>query len=165
MPIPTSHCWPDDKDYLDGADELHVPPSTALKAYWDADLIDEYGVKPGTIIAVTDPFVVRFRVELVGDLWHCMCGNWCFDLHFTAIGSGPNFDLSDKLPPGTFDKNGWEGCKERCIEVKYTVAPGTVPAEHCGRLYEVGATFAPHCCDRERPILVGFEALEEREFF
>lgn len=165
MPIPTSQCWPNDQDYLDGATELHVPSSAVLKAYWDADLIDQYGVDPGTIIAVTDPFVVRFRVELVGDLWRCLRGDWCFDMLFGAIGDGPSFNLSDKLPAGTLDKKGWEGCQEVCIEVKYTVAPGTIPAEHCGTLYEVGATFALRCCNRDRPILVGFEALEERQFF
>jgi hypothetical protein len=164
LPYP-SKCWPDDKDYLDGASELRVPPSTALKAYWDADIRDTYGVNPGTIIAVTDPFVVRFRVELIGDLWHCIRGDWCFELGFTAIGDGPDFDLSDKLPAGVLHRKDWDGCESRCIEVCYTVPPGTIPAESCGTLYEVGARFSLHCCKRERPILVGYEALEEREFY
>jgi hypothetical protein len=162
-----SQCWPDDPDYLDGVVELSVPPSTALEAYWDADIVDQNGVDPGTIIKVTDPFLVRFRVELRGDLWHCIHGDWCFDLKFTTIGEGPNFDLSKKLDPGVLDKTGWNGCKaeDRCIEVKYTVPAGTVPGDLCGSLYEVGATFALRCCEDERPILVGFEAIEEREFY
>lgn len=165
MAIIRSECWPDDKDYLDGATELHVPPSTALKAYWDADVLDVNGVPPGTIIAVTDAFVVRFRVELVGELWHCICGNWCFELKFTAIGGGTNFDLSTLLPPGSFELTDWEGCKTRCIEVEVTVPAGTVPAERCSTLYEVGATFELRCCDRPRPVLVGYEAKEEIQFF
>lgn len=160
-----SPCWPQDPDYLDGRTELKVPSSKALEAYWDADVNDTNGVPPGTIIDVTDPFVVRFRVELVGDLWHCVCGSWCFELKFSAIGDGPNFDLSSKLPAGVFDVNDWEGCKTRCIEVVYTVPPNTIPAANCGTLYEVGATFALRCCNRPRPILVGYEALEEIEFY
>jgi hypothetical protein len=161
----TSKCWPDDKDYHDGAVELRVPPSTALKAYWHARVEDTFGVPPGTIIAVTDPFVVRFRVELIGDLWHCIHGDWCFNLCFTAIGDGPDFDLSDKLPAGALDLKDWDGCENRCIELVYTVPAGTVAAEHCGTLYEVGAKFCLHCCTRERPILVGFEPLCELQFY
>jgi hypothetical protein len=164
LPYP-SKCWPNDKDFLDGATELRLPSEKVLKAYWDADIIDTHGVKPGTIIAVTDPFVVRFRVELVGDLWHCIHGDWCFDLCFTAIGDGTNFDLSDKLPAGVLDIKGWDGCKDLCVERDYTVPARTIPADHCGTLYEVGAKFSLHCCDRDRPILVGYEALEEREFY
>jgi hypothetical protein len=160
-----SECWPNDPDYLDGVVELRLPASTALEAYWDADIVDQNGVPPGTIISVTDPFLIRFRVELRGALWRCIHGDWCFDLKFTSIGDGPNFDLSDKLPPGVLDLKGWDGCQTQCIEVSYTVSAGTVPADHCGRLYEVGATFALRCCNQDRPILVGYEALEEREFY
>lgn len=163
----TSECWPNDKDYLDGVVELRLPASTALRAYWDADIFDQNGVPPGTIIAVTDAFLVRFRVELRGELWHCIHGDWCFELKFTSIGEGSNFDLSSKLPPGVFEKNGWDGCNpsDRCIDVSVLVPAGTIPAEHCGTLYEVGATFALRCCQRDRPVLVGYEALEELEFY
>jgi len=160
-----SRCWPGDGDFEKGAVELRLPPETSLKAYWHAELLDSYGVPPGTIISVADPFEVRFRVELIGDLWHCIHGDWCFDLGFTAIGDGTNFDLSDKLPPGALDLKDWEGCATLCIEVRYTVPAGTIPAEACGTLYEVGAKFSLHCCKRERPILVGSQALEEREFY
>ena len=160
-----SACWPNDQDYLDGATEIQVPSSTALKAYWDADVLDPYGVPPRTIIAATDPFVVRFRVELVGDLWHCVCGDWCFELLFRPFGPGDGFALSSKLPAGSFDLKDWVGCKTRCIEVEVTVPAGTVPAENCGSLYEVGATFALRCCNRPRPILTGFEDLETIEFY
>lgn len=170
MPNTSPPCWPDDPDYLDGRTEIRVPPARALRAYWDADLLDNHGVRPGTIIAVTDPFQVRFRVELVGDLWRCLSGCWCFELCFTPIGKGAGFDLSDKLPADAFKIRNWRGCETRCIELVYEVPAGSVPAEHCGTLYEVGARFALHCCcddehRHERPILVGYEALEEREFY
>src|SRR5512133_1286689 len=103
-------CWPDDRDYLDGRVELRLPPERGLQASWDADILDVNGVRPGTIIAVTDAFDVRFRVELVGALWQCFCGDWCFDIGFTSIGDGTNFDLANKLPAGVLDKTGWKGC-------------------------------------------------------
>jgi hypothetical protein len=170
MPNTKAPCWPDDKDYLDGRKELRVPSSKLLKAHWDADIIDVEGVKPGTIIAVTDDFVVRFRVELVGELWLCLGGCWCFDLGFTAIGDGEDFNLSRKLPPNVLEIRDWRGCETRCIELCYRVPAETIPADYCGTLYEVGARFSLHCCcngehKHERPILVGYEALEEREFY
>jgi len=170
--IPHSHCWPDDQDYLDGATEIRVPSSAQLRAYWDADILDVNGVPPGTIISVEDGFVVRFRVELHGHLWRCMTGCWCFDIGFTAIGDGPDFNLSDKFAPGTFEIHDWKGCDTRCIEKSVPVPKETIPADACGTLYECGARFALHCCCEpdhqhrgKRPILVGYEALEEREFY
>lgn len=158
-------CWPNDPDYLDGREELRLPPERGTRAYWDADVLDTNGVPPGTIIAVTDAFDVRFRVELIGDLWRCLTGDWCFDLGFTAIGDGTNFDLANKLPAGVLDLKGWKGCDTTCIEVRYTVPAGTIPAEMCGTLYEVGAKFALRCCEGDRPVLVGYEAKEEIEFY
>jgi len=164
VPYP-SKCWPDDRDWLDGKTELQIPPSSALRAYWDADLTDAFGIPPGSIISVQDPFNVRFRVELVGDLWHCICGSWCFDFMFTAIGEGPDFNLSSKLPAGALDKKDWEGCKEMCIDLPYTVPAGTVPADACGTLYDVGAKFALRCCEGDRAIVVGYENHSRIEFY
>jgi hypothetical protein len=36
-----SKCWPNDSDYLDGATELFLPSERYLKAYWDADILDD----------------------------------------------------------------------------------------------------------------------------
>jgi len=170
MPNTSSPCWPEDTDYLDGRTEIHVPSSGALRAFWDADVLDSNGIPPGTIISTADGFTVRFRVELVGDLWRCLAGCWCFELCLTAIGKGDNFNLSEKLPAGVLEVKDWRGCSTRCVELSYSVPAGTIPAENCGTLYEVGARFALHCCcdashPHERPILVGYEALEEIEFY
>lgn len=144
-------CWPDPPGWLDGATEILLPSSKYLKSHWDADIldIDDKNVED-TIIERKDKFKVRFRVQLEGRLWKCICGHWCFDVGFTAIGKGKHFDLSEVLSADDRRKLricDWEGCDTRCIEVCFTVPPGTIPVEHCGVMYEVGAKFELHCCD------------------
>ena len=92
-------CWPDPPGWLDGATEILLPSSKYLRAHWDADIldIDDKNVED-TIIERKDTFHVRFRVQLEGRLWRCICGHWCFDVGFTAVGDGESFNLSDKLP-------------------------------------------------------------------
>jgi len=144
-----SKCWPDDPDYLDGSTEILLPSEKYLKAYWDCDIIDDDKNKQDTIIESSEAFNVLFRVELRGKLWKCICGHWCFDLCFTAIGDGKNFDLSDVLPDNLKEKLRlceWKGCETLCIDVPITVPGGTIPADYCGTLYQVGAKFELRCC-------------------
>ena len=111
-------CWPDDPDYLDGFTELFLPSETYLKAYWDCDIRDDDKDSHDTIIESNVAFGVRFRVELKGRLWKCMCGHWCFDIGFTAIGDGDDFNLSDHLPADLKEKLricDWEGCETRFL--------------------------------------------------
>jgi len=146
---PKSDCWPNDQDYLDGATEIFLPSERYLKAYWDADIIDDDKNPQDTIIESGEAFGVRFRVELKGKLWRCISGHWCFDLGFTAIGDGKDFNLSDVLPADLKSKLklcDWEGCDTLCIEIDITVPGGTIPADYCGTLYQVGAKFELHCC-------------------
>jgi hypothetical protein len=143
-------CWPDDPDWLDGATEIFLPSDKYLKACWDADIldIDDKNVED-TIIESKEDFKVRFRVQLEGRLWKCICGHWCFDVGFTAIGDGPDFDLSDVLPDALKPELricDWQGCQTRCIEVCLTVPGGTIPSDYCGTLYQVGAKFELRCC-------------------
>ena len=85
-------------DWLDGSTEIELS-ARHLRAYWDADILDVDDRDPyDTIIARKDPFLVRFRVYLRGRLWKCICGHFCFDVGFTSIGDGPDFNLSDVLP-------------------------------------------------------------------
>ena len=146
---PKSDCWPNDKDYLDGATEIFLPSEKYLKAYWDADIIDDDKNPQDTIIESNEAFTVRFRVELKGRLWKCICGHWCFDLGFTAIGDGSDFNLSDVLPDALkpdLRLCDWEGCHNTCIDLTITVPAGTIPADYCGTLYQVGAKFELRCC-------------------
>ena len=90
--------WRTQLDWLDGSTEIELS-SRHLRAYWDADIIDvDDKNKHDTIIERKDPFEVRFRVYLKGRLWNCICGHWCFNVGFTAIGNGEDFNLSDVLP-------------------------------------------------------------------
>lgn len=142
-------CWPNDPDYLDGKTEIFLRSEKYLKAYWDADILDDDKNPQDTIIESKEAFQVRFRVELVGRLWKCLGGHWCFDLCFSSIGDGTDFDLSDVLPDNLkpdLRLCDWTGCQTLCIEVIITVPPGTIPAGYCGTLYEVGAKFELRCC-------------------
>jgi hypothetical protein len=88
---------------------------------------------PGTIISVTDPFLIRFRVGLCRELRHRIHGDWYSDLKFMSIGDGPKFDRFDKLPAGVLDVRGWAGCQTRCIDLARRCA-GTTPGERCGAI-------------------------------
>ncbi len=134
-------------DWLDGATEIELS-AKHLRAYWDADILDvDDRNKHDTIIARKDPFLVCFRVYLRGRLWKCICGHWCFDVGFTAIGDGPDFNLSDVLPDKSeLQIKDWKGCDGLYIELCVWVPPDTIPVEHCGTLYQVGAKFELRCC-------------------
>jgi hypothetical protein len=159
-----STCWPG-QDPLDGWNELPLDPE-AMRAYWDADVLDEFGIKPRKIIKTTDPFLVRFRVELVGPLWRCMTGNWIFDIGFTSIGPGGMFDLSSLLPPGALDIIGWNGCERRgeCVHKEYKVPANTIQVVNGVTMYELAATYRLTCCG-DQVGAVGGEPLEEYEFY
>jgi hypothetical protein len=162
-------CWPDDRDWLDGKTEIFLS-TKHLKAHWDADIIDDDKNKHDTILEREEAFQVRFRVELEGRLWRCICGHWCFNLGFTAIGRGEDFNLSDVLPdPKQLHVKDWKGCDRRCIEVCVTVPPGRIPADRCGTVYEVAAWFELRCCgdcddEKSHLAVAGYEALEEYQF-
>ena len=92
-------CWPGDRDYLDGRTEIELS-TRHLEAYWDADIIDvDDKNKHDRIIGRNDPFEIRFRVELVGRLWRCICGHWCFKVGFAPVGVGlPHREILYEAP-------------------------------------------------------------------
>jgi hypothetical protein len=166
MPPPTrSLCWPDDPDYLDGRTEINLD-YYQTRAYWDTDILDVNGVRPGRIISVDDDFQVRFRLELVGTLWQCVAGDWNFDVSFDAQGAAyPNFDLSDKIPVDQLQVPNWRGCDTQCIELYVNVPAGTVPAgTRTGTVYELTGKFQISCCGKGGAV-VGYEAKEEYQFY
>jgi len=134
-------------DWLDGSTEIELS-ARHLRAYWDADIIDvDDKNKHDTIIERKDAFEVRFRVYLRGRLWKCICGNWCFDVGFASIGDGRDFNLSDVLPDrSVLQIKDWKGCDGLYLDVRVNVPPNTIPVEHCGSLYQVGAKFELRCC-------------------
>jgi hypothetical protein len=161
----TSVCWPNERDYLDGRKEIRLASERLLRLYWDTDIRDVQGVRPAKIIDVRNYFDVRFRLELAGDLWACIAGDWEFDVGFTPIGKGKGFDLSDHMPAGTMEVRNWKGCERTCIELTVRVPPNTIPAEYRdGTLYEVGGKFQLHCCGKPAAV-VGYEPLEEYQFY
>jgi hypothetical protein len=152
-----SACWPGDD--LDGYTEIN-PPTAILQAFWDSEIIDAYGVPSTRILRVIDPFVVRFRIELVGPAWQCMGGNWVFDIRFDEQGGPADFKLSSLLPAGALTFKDWKGCDTQCVELKYTVLPNLLQ----DTVYELTSTFRLYCCDKPAAI-VGFEPKEEYQWY
>jgi hypothetical protein len=164
-------CWADDEDWHRAPTKIELPSERFLKAFWHAEILDVDSTNPhDRIIERDDPFVVRLRVELEGRLWRCICANWCFNVGFTAIGDGKNFNLSDLLPdPQVLQLRDWKGCDRLCIEKIVTVPPDTIPGEACGTVYEVAAWWELRCCgyceDKNSHLAAsGFERLGEYQF-
>lgn len=134
-------------DWVDDATRILLS-ARYLRACWHSEILDvDSKDKHDTIIERKDPFEVRFRVYLEGRLWRCISGCWCFNVGFAAIGDGPHFDLSDRLPDKSeFHIRDWKGCDGVVIEKCVTVPGGTIPAGECGTLYEVGSKFELRCC-------------------
>jgi hypothetical protein len=167
---PRRHCWPDDDDWHKAHTRVELPSENHLKAYWHAEILDYEAKNPHTkIIERSEDFVVRFRVELVGRLWVCICGHWCFNLGFTPFGDGKRFNLSDLIKPEDLEYRDWEGCRTVCIEKCVTVPCDTIPADYCGTVYDVAAWFELRCCggcrDKDSHLAVsGFERLGAYQF-
>jgi hypothetical protein len=164
-------CFIGDDRWHQAETRIELPPETHLEAYWHAEILDYQAKNPLTrIIERREDFVVRFRVELVGRLWNCICGHWCFNVGFTPVGRGEGFDLSEHLPdPGELEYGNWTGCQTLCIERCVTVPACAIPADRCGTVYEVAAWFELRCCggcrDKDSHLAVsGFEKLGDYQF-
>jgi hypothetical protein len=151
-----------------GVIEVRKPPSSALDGYWRAELRDQYGVEPSSIISTQDPFVVAFHLWLSGDLWRCICGDWCFDMCFESIGGGHEFCLSDlpNIEPQLSVRD-WVGCRPHALHfwVVVTCPPGTVPGGKKNKLYRVGATFQMLDACKKPAAVVGYQGLGEYQFY
>ncbi len=166
MPDIAFPCWPDDPDYLNGRTEISIRDEH-FKAFWDVDILDVNGIRPGRIISVRDDFTVRLRIELCGRMWHCMSGKWCWDVRFTPVGPGTGLSLADILGKDKFSFE-WNGCDEPCIERSVNVTAGTVPGGEpdscCGALYIAGGVYGFHCCGKVTPV-TGYEKKGDYEFY
>jgi hypothetical protein len=166
----TAPCWPDDHDWLKGKTEIELT-TRHVRAYWDAEIYDlDDKNKHDTIIERKDEWAVLFRVELQGRLWRCICGHWCFNVGFTAIGKGEDFDLSSVLPdPSVLQIKDWKGCDRLCIYLPVRVPGGLIPVERCGTVYEVAAWFELRCCggcddENSHLAVAGYESLGKYQF-
>lgn len=156
MPRP-SRCFPGDD--LDGYTEIY-PETPLLHAHWDSEILDTSGVPSYRILRVSDPFDVRFRIELAGPAWRCMSGDWVFDVRFDEQGGPADFKLSAKLPVGVLTVKDWKGCDKHCVELLYRVPAGTIAAS----VYQITSTFQLYCCGRPG-VIVGFEPLGEFQWY
>jgi hypothetical protein len=169
-PVRHPCCFIGDDPWHRAHTRIELPPERHLEAYWHAEILDDQAENPLTrIIERREDFVVRLRVELCGRLWRCICGHWCFNVGFTAIGTGQDFNLSELLPPGSLQVPNWKGCETLCVEKCVTVPADTIPVGYCGTVYEIAAWFELRCCggceDPNSHLAVsGFERLGEYQF-
>ena len=128
-------------DWLDGSTEIELS-ARHLRAYWDADIIDvDDKNKYDKIIERKDPFEVRFRVYLKGRLWKLYLRPLVLRrrLHRDREGCGLQPLRRPVRPVGTPDQ-GLERLRRAVHRAVTVYVPGgTIPAEHCGTLYEVAA--------------------------
>jgi len=169
-PIRKHPCWPEDDDFHRAHTRIELPSEHHLKAFFHAELLDFDAKNPLTrIIERREEFVVRFRVELIGRLWRCLCGHWCFNVGFTPFGEGERFNLSHHVNPDEFEYRDWKGCHGLCVERYVWVPAHTIPAERCGTVYEVAAWGELRCCggcrDKDSHLAMsGFETLGAYQF-
>jgi hypothetical protein len=157
-------CFPDDPYYPNGYTEIDLPPERLLRATFNAEILEPKGEPQPNIIQADEPFTVRFRVALEGELWYCICGDWWFDLGFAPTGKGEGFDLSDVLGRDKFYIRKWRGCDTRCLELVVYVPPDTIPVEYCGTVYQCAAKVQLFCCGRPAAV-VGFDVLGSFQFY
>jgi hypothetical protein len=157
-------CFPDDPYYPDGFTEIDLPAERLLRATFNAEILEPPGEPQPKIIQADEPFKVRFRVALEGELWYCICGDWWFDLGFAPTGEGKGFDLSNLVGRDKFYIRNWKGCEKRCLELEVYVKPDTIPTEYCGTVYQCAAKVQLFCCGRPAAV-VGFDVLGSFQFF
>jgi hypothetical protein len=163
-PPKKKRCFPDDPYYPDGYTEIDLPSERLLRASFNAEILEPPDEPQPNIIQADEPFKVRFRVALEGELWYCMCGDWWFDLGFAPTGGGRGFDLSDVLGREKFYYRNWRGCDTRCIELEIYVPADTIPVEYCGTVYQCAAKVQLFCCGRPAAV-VGFDVLGSFQFY
>ena len=113
----------------------------ALTGSLDAELYEEGGACPTTIIDFDQNWGVNIKWELNGSLTPFVCGTWHLSLFFESIGSGPEFDLCcDHTIP-------LDPCGDGKYAYDFKVKKGTVKKEHCGRPYKlvVALTYKTKC--------------------
>jgi len=116
----------------------------------------ESGRLTNRIINVTKPWDVRVSWCLVGCLKELICGKWCVNVHFEAIGdTGKEFHLH--YPEFHFD------CHDDCFHVSI---PGReIPVDRCTTPYKVVATLIyKSLCGKPGPIL-GFVEFPTIQFY
>ncbi|MDX2039654.1 MAG: hypothetical protein SF097_00310 [Acidobacteriota bacterium] len=113
----------------------------ALSGTIEADVYEQGGVAPTTIIDYDQEWGVKIKWQLSGSLVPFICGSWCVSLYFESMGAGPEFDLHRTH---TLELN---PCGSGKYDYDFRVPRGTIRKEHCGRPYKVVAavTFVTKC--------------------
>lgn len=75
--------------------DIWKPSTEGLVGYFDAEVLDPFGVEPPSVIKESTPWKFRFHVWLIGDIWKCVCGSLCYEVNFEGARDGNHLSLED----------------------------------------------------------------------
>jgi hypothetical protein len=133
-----------------GQIEVSGAPNTGLTGTIEAEIYEQGGVQPTTIIGINQDWRVDFKWSLTGPLAPLICGKWCLHVRLESIGPGHEYALPLTCNEVTVPL---DPCGDGHYAYPFTVSKGTVKAEDCSVPYKVVATVTYlNACDRPGPI-------------
>ena len=128
-----------------GTFEVSLPaPNLSGEIY--AEVYEEGGVKPTTIIRTDQEWGVKVHWDFKGYLTPFICGEWCVHLCLESIGPGPELKLDHPHIP-------LNPCGNGEYYADFEVEPGIVTGEDCSTPYKLVVTVTYlNACDKPGPI-------------
>ena len=120
------------------------PFATKLTGTIKAEVYEEGGVEPTTIISVDEAWYVDVEWTLKGHMRRHLCGQWCVTVSLESIGKGNEYSLPDPSEHFPIDP-----CNNGTYKKRISVAAGTIKPEDCGTLYLIAVTLTSlDACER-----------------
>ena len=138
------------------------PNSPLLSGSIRAELREEGGVAPVTIIRADQDWIVNLHWDFKGSLTPMICGQWCIHLYAESMGPGPELELHPYDRPNYLKV---DPCGNGEYYFPFEVAKGKITAAHCSTPYKLIATVTlENECDRPCPV-AGFVELPVVQFY
>lgn len=111
------------------------PVISDLRGGIKAEVLEDEGVDPTTIISTNQDWRVKVDWYIKGHLVRHMCGSWCLNVVLESIGPGTEYSLP---------KGGVEIPMDPCGNGEYSetirIPAGTIDPNDCGTLYVLAVT-------------------------
>ena len=120
-----------------------APFATELNFHIEAEVWEEGGVAPTSLIADNQNWYVIVRWRLTGPLTYHLCGYWCPQVHVECYGGGTEetFGLPELVE--------FDPCGDGSYEARIDIPAGAVSAEDCGTMCCVAITLSSFdLCER-----------------